>query len=202
MLALDAMAVGPLKGSCGAAAHANRRIIVEDVVTDARWVALRTVALSHGIRACWAQPVQRAAGPLVGIFAIHYHEPRGPTPAEVQLVEAAAPLVGIGLERVRKDEERQRHTAQVEEARARADERVRQLEQEAIELLHARDQAQAASRANLNLLADMTHELRTRATLSESLGDPGEAELSREIAGPGGCSDVREPAAPIEVESR
>jgi PAS domain S-box-containing protein len=53
------------------------------------------------------------------------------------------------------------YTKQVEEARARAEEQARVLQQQAIELVRTRDQALASTRAKSHFLANVSHELRT-----------------------------------------
>jgi two-component system sensor histidine kinase/response regulator len=53
------------------------------------------------------------------------------------------------------------YTAELERARARAEEQARQLEAQAIELVQARDAALASTRAKSEFLANVSHETRT-----------------------------------------
>lgn len=110
--AVDGVAIGPAAGSCGTAAYNRKRIIVEDISSDLLWVDFRAIALENNLRACWSQPVLSAAGDVLGTFAMYYETPRGPTAEEIELIERAAYLAGIAIERtvsdkiVRDNEER------------------------------------------------------------------------------------------------
>ena len=99
--ALEGIAIGPSVGSCGAAAHSRRRVIVTDIATDARWKNHRELALGHGLRACWSIPVTGTEGEVLGTFAAYYHSPRAPTDAELQVLESAKHIAGIAIERRR-----------------------------------------------------------------------------------------------------
>jgi hypothetical protein len=49
----------------------------------------RTLAVSHGLRASWSQPLITSAGTVLGTFAMYYAEPRVPDAADLELIEAA-----------------------------------------------------------------------------------------------------------------
>ena len=55
--AIDGSAIGPRAGSCGAAAFRKTRVIVEDIATHPYWEDYRSLALPHGLRACWSTPI-------------------------------------------------------------------------------------------------------------------------------------------------
>ncbi|MCW2998898.1 MAG: signal transduction protein [Solirubrobacterales bacterium] len=99
--ALDGSEIGDDVGSCGAAAYLGELVIVADIATDPRWVNFRSLALEHGLRACWAKPIFAADGTVVGTFAFYYREARAPTATELELIEDAAALAGIAIERER-----------------------------------------------------------------------------------------------------
>ncbi|MCC7292181.1 MAG: PAS domain S-box protein [Phycisphaerales bacterium] len=99
--AIDGVAIGPAVGSCGTAAHYRRRVIVEDIATDPLWNDYRHLALPHGLKACWSEPIVAPDGQLLGTFAMYYREPRGPLPHELELIETAAKLAAIAVERER-----------------------------------------------------------------------------------------------------
>jgi DNA-binding CsgD family transcriptional regulator len=97
--AIDGQKIGPASGSCGAAIHLGRTVIVADIATDPLWRSHRKHALKHGLRACWAAPIVSSGGVILGAFALYYREPREPRPHERQLVEVAAELAAIAISR-------------------------------------------------------------------------------------------------------
>jgi two-component system CheB/CheR fusion protein len=91
-------------GSCGTAAYQRRRIIAVDITTEPIWEELREVALRCGIRAAWSQPIFSPEGKLYGTFVAYFPSPRAPRGEELGSVEATAQIVGIALDRARKEE--------------------------------------------------------------------------------------------------
>gem|GEM_PF-326745 len=98
---LEGLEIGPHVGSCGTAAYRGERIIVEDIQTDPRWDGLRDLAVEHGLRACWSEPVISSGGEVVGTFAMYYQHQRSPTPEELNTIEIGAHLVGVAMEQRR-----------------------------------------------------------------------------------------------------
>ena len=84
--ALDGMATGPNAGSCGTAAHFNKEIIVSDIATDPLWQDFKELALPHGLRSCWSQPIRSPSGAVLGTLACYRREVHVPTPAEREAV--------------------------------------------------------------------------------------------------------------------
>ena len=101
---IEGLEIGPMVGSCGTASYLGERVIVEDIAADPRWEGLRDLALAHGLRACWSEPVLSAEGDVVGTFAMYYRHPRAPTEAELETIEIGAHLAGVAIERRRADE--------------------------------------------------------------------------------------------------
>jgi PAS domain S-box-containing protein len=99
--AIDGLEIGPLAGSCGAAAYTGQRFVVSDVLEHPNWASYRELARRADIRACWSEPVRGSDGTLLGTFAMYYSEPRAPEPYEERLIESMAHLAGLAIERRR-----------------------------------------------------------------------------------------------------
>ncbi len=97
--AVDGLEIGPSVGSCGTAAYKNCRVIVEDTRTDPLWEPFRDVVAAYDLRACWSQPISASDGKVLGTFALYYRKPRKPTADEIRLIETAAHLAGIAIQR-------------------------------------------------------------------------------------------------------
>src|SRR5262249_32888983 len=71
--------IGPGRGACGTSAFLKERVIIADVTTDPRFPKeYRALAVRHGLRASWSQPLVTSAGTVLGTFALYYAEPRVP----------------------------------------------------------------------------------------------------------------------------
>jgi PAS domain S-box-containing protein len=96
-------AITPLKigagiGSCGSAAFLKQRVIVSDIATEPLWVEYRDVALSHGLRAAWSQPLLSKDQQVLGTFGMYYAEPRIPSETDLRLIEGAGHIAVIAIE--------------------------------------------------------------------------------------------------------
>ncbi|WP_298272448.1 PAS domain S-box protein [Geobacter sp.] len=101
---IDGTRIGPAVGSCGTAAHERRQVIVADIATDPLWAKYRKLPLAHGLRASWSSPIFASTGELLGTFALYYRTVRRPTDDELRLIERAASLASIAIERARERE--------------------------------------------------------------------------------------------------
>lgn len=102
--AIDGLEIGPMRGSCGAAAALGTRVVVADVLTHPNWEPYRELALQAEFRACWSEPVLSSDGRVLGTFAMYYAEPREPRALELEFITRTALVAGIAIERKHTDE--------------------------------------------------------------------------------------------------
>jgi diguanylate cyclase (GGDEF)-like protein/PAS domain S-box-containing protein len=96
----DGLVVGPEAGASGTAAFRREPVVTTDVARDPLWHESRQTALARGIRAAWSTPIITADGERVlGVITVYFDEPRRPGPAENGLLELAAHLADIAIER-------------------------------------------------------------------------------------------------------
>lgn len=107
--AVNGLVIGPNEGSCGSSAASGRQVVVSDIAIDPRWDKYRDFALSHGLHACWSNPVFDQEGHVIATLAMYYKEPRSPDEEEYKVMEKATALLQMILENRRK-------TDQVQEA--------------------------------------------------------------------------------------
>jgi signal transduction histidine kinase/CheY-like chemotaxis protein len=156
--ALDGSPIGPSNGTCGTAAYTKKRVITEDIATDAIWGPYAHVPLRFGLRACFSTPVLAHDGEVLGSFGIYFLVPRLPDPEQLELADRAAHLASIALERRRSE---LRLTELHEELEWRIEQRTEALERAVAQLSRAREAAETASAAKSAFLANMSHEIRT-----------------------------------------
>ena len=98
MEAVTPLEIGPRAGACGTAAYSKQRVICSDIATDPLCLTRRDVALSHGLRASWSQPLLSKNREVLGTFAIYYSEARLPGDSDLELIEGAANVAVIAIE--------------------------------------------------------------------------------------------------------
>lgn len=151
--AVDGTAIGANVGSCGTAAFTGEPVHVTDIATDPRWEAYRSLALGHGLRACWSTPVFDPERRVLGTFAIYYREPGPPQPWHLQLIAMATHVAAVAIEsdrarRALADSERGLRELSARLLRSQDDERRRI----ARDLHDTTGQSLAALALNLSLL--------------------------------------------------
>jgi len=98
--AIDGLEIGPQAGSCGTAAYTRQQVIVEDIMNDPRWEDYRHLAKQAGIAACWSEPIFSSdSKDVLGTFAIYQQEPSKPSDKVINLIQQAAHLTSIAIER-------------------------------------------------------------------------------------------------------
>jgi hypothetical protein len=85
--AIDGSEIGPRAGSCGTAAFFGRPVYVADIATDPLWSDYRHLALQHGLRSCWSNPIRDTAGEIIGTFAIYHRIVGAPVKDEMDAID-------------------------------------------------------------------------------------------------------------------
>jgi len=101
--AVNGIEIGMGVGSCGTAAFLGQRVIVEDVSTHPYWTDFRELAKRAELASCWSEPIRGMSGAVLGTFAIYGSDVGAPMETDIQLIEVAANLAGIAIERKQVD---------------------------------------------------------------------------------------------------
>jgi len=104
----DGQLIGSNQGFLGAAAFSRQPVWVSDIENDPRRGAFREQALAQGLRACWAVPFFGRKGELLGVLGLCFDRVRSPSPDEQAVVARLAHLAGVGMAKVKLQEERER----------------------------------------------------------------------------------------------
>ncbi|MEO6785601.1 MAG: PAS domain S-box protein, partial [Chthoniobacteraceae bacterium] len=75
--------------------------------TDPLWADYRDLALQHGLRACWSEPIFDSKRNVLGSFAMYHRQVSEPTGEDLRNIRVAAHVAGIAIERERTEEARQ-----------------------------------------------------------------------------------------------
>jgi diguanylate cyclase (GGDEF)-like protein/PAS domain S-box-containing protein len=97
--AIHGIKIGLGVGSCGTAAFANQRVVVDDISTHPYWAPYKELAAQFGLGACWSQPINSAKGQVLGTFAIYHHQASAPSGEDILLIEKTARLASIAIEK-------------------------------------------------------------------------------------------------------
>lgn len=97
--AVNGLEYGPDVGSCGTSTYTGKRVLVEDIETDPKWINLKKFALPHGLKSCWSEPIKNSMGQVLGAFGMYHNHPQLPNEQESDDLKSAARLAGIVMER-------------------------------------------------------------------------------------------------------
>lgn len=97
--AIHGVEIGVGVGSCGTAAFTRKRVIVEDIQNHPYWAPYKALASEAGLGACWSEPIYSLSGKVLGTFAVYHHDAHRPSEANISLIEQAAQLTSIAIER-------------------------------------------------------------------------------------------------------
>lgn len=162
--AIDGIRWGIDVGSCGSAVALNTTILTENTQTDPRWNGFSTLALKHGLLACWSHPIVSGDGEVVGSMAIYCRKPCLPKPPQLRLLQETASLAAIVIDRRRAQDRLRDLIHSLTVARDEKERQASELARRAAEMEALRNQAEAASKAKSEFLANMSHEIRTPLT--------------------------------------
>jgi signal transduction histidine kinase len=94
----------------------KRAVIVTDIDADPLWDDHRANAREHGFRACWSVSILATDARVLGTFAFYYRAPRAPEAADLAIIERAARVAGIAIERKQLEDQLRDLSAHIESA--------------------------------------------------------------------------------------
>jgi len=103
--AIDAIEIGPLACSCGAAAYLKQTVIVDDIATSPLWERHRQVALRHGLSSCWSSPVLGQGGQLLGTLALYSIKVRPTSSDTMRMIAMFTYLIATAIAKARDRQE-------------------------------------------------------------------------------------------------
>ena len=77
----------------------KKPVITSDIANDPLWASYQDLALSHGLRASWSQPLISKNDEVLGTFAMYFAEPRTPSDSDLELIKRAGHIAQIAIER-------------------------------------------------------------------------------------------------------
>lgn len=96
--AIHGLAIGPSVGSCGTAAYSKTRVISADIANDTKWNGYQELALKHGLRACWSNPIIDSDGNVLATFANYYATVKQPEEWELSIIDRSSSILRVILE--------------------------------------------------------------------------------------------------------
>lgn len=99
--AIEGLPIGVGIGSCGEAAYTGKRVIASDIANHPNWRNYRQIALDNDLLACWSEPIKGSNGNVLGTFAMYYGQVKSPKPVDLLLIQEAARLASLAIERSR-----------------------------------------------------------------------------------------------------
>jgi PAS domain S-box-containing protein len=113
---LNSSIVDPRAGPCALAAFSGEPVLIPDFVVEPRWPEYRALAMSHGLRSCWSNPIRSLSGTVLGTLAFYSRTPQVPTAEQRGVVEQMVSLASVAVERGRAEEALRRSEAYQAEA--------------------------------------------------------------------------------------
>ena len=113
---IEGLAIGEGVGSCGTAATTGQMVVVEDIQAHPYWEGFKGVAAKANLASCWSQPIFGSTKEILGTFAIYHRYPLMPNNDHVAMMEQAAQLVSLALERKQVEGDLQKLSRAVEQS--------------------------------------------------------------------------------------
>ncbi|MFI4890949.1 MAG: EAL domain-containing protein [Steroidobacterales bacterium] len=102
--AMDRVPVGLMHGSCAAAVHLARPVLVVNIEADEIWTQRRDVALRAGLHAAWSAPLIASDGQVMGAFTVYRRQTGIHGPQDHELMSRLTQIAGIAVERRRSED--------------------------------------------------------------------------------------------------
>ncbi|MES1213536.1 MAG: ATP-binding protein [Singulisphaera sp.] len=125
--------------------------IIDDIKTHNRWPDHRDAVVEQGLQALRVEPILSATGECLGALAMYFRQVGAARKVSSKLIQAAAGIAALAIERSRAEENLARHREQLE---LLVEQRTRQLEASLGQLRHAERLASVGT-----LAAGIAHEI-------------------------------------------
>ncbi len=96
---LDGIAISRESHACARAAALGESVIIENIEEEDDGNPLCRETIEHGFLSCWCVPVRNRTDKVLGTFALFHRRARHPSKDEIKMLETAAYLAGIAIER-------------------------------------------------------------------------------------------------------
>jgi len=98
--AIHGTKIGLNANSCGIAANTGERLIVNDIENHPLLKTCKKLITKAGLSAYWSEPILSTQSELLGTFAIYHKKIIQPTESNILLIEQAAKLASIAIEKI------------------------------------------------------------------------------------------------------
>jgi len=102
--AINGIEIGEGVGCCATTAFTGKRVIVKDIQAYPYWQPYKKLAADANLKACWSEPIIGSNNNVLGTFEIYHHEISAPEQKDFELIEFAAQLASIAIERSQANE--------------------------------------------------------------------------------------------------